>query len=411
MSHPRPSRHAVTFVLITVFLDMAGFGLVMPVIPRLIEEVGQVGLADAALIGGWMFFAFSATQFLFSPVMGNLSDRFGRRPLLLLAVFGLVVDYLLSAWAPTLFWLFVGRAFAGLSGSSYVIASAYIADVTPPEGRARAYGLMGAAFGVGFVLGPAIGGLLGEYGARVPFYGAAALSLMNLVYGYVVLPETLAPGNRRPFELRRANPFGTFRVFSTYRGVLPMTAVLTLFFFATSVYPAVWAFWGIARFGWSEGMIGLTLAAYGLITAFFQGVLTGPATARFGEARLAVAGLAFSVLAALGYGIAASLPFVILLFFLHGPEGFVHPMLTAMLSRAVPENAQGELQGGISSMTNIAMLVGTVFYAQVFGFFMREDAPVVSPGAAFFVAAAFILVAFVLHVIVAKPPQAGERQG
>jgi DHA1 family tetracycline resistance protein-like MFS transporter len=407
MTSERPvSRHAVTFVLITVFLDMVGFGLIMPVLPRLIEEVGHVSLADAALVGGWMFFAFSVTQFAFSPLMGNLSDRFGRRPLLLLAVFGLGVDYLFSALAPSLFWLFVGRAIAGLCGSSYVIANAYIADVTAPEDRARAYGLIGAAFGVGFVLGPAIGGLLGEFGPRVPFYAAALISGLNFVYGWFVLPETLAPGNRRPFEWRRANPFGTFAVFRTYSGVLPLCAVMFVFFFATSVYPAIWSFWAIANFGWSEGMIGLTLAAFGLVTALFQGLLTGPAVARLGEARLAALGLCCAVIAAAGYGLAGSLAVVLILFVVHGPEGFVHPMLTAMMSRAVPEDAQGELQGGLSALTNIAMLGGTVAFSQIFGWFMRPDAPIVTPDMAYFVAAAILLVTLLGYLAFARIPRA-----
>jgi DHA1 family tetracycline resistance protein-like MFS transporter len=408
MTTKPPSRHAVTFVLVTVFLDMAGFGIVMPVIPRLIEDVGHIGLADAALIGGWMFFAFSMAQFLFSPVMGGLSDRFGRRPLLLLSVAGLVLDYMLSAWAPTLFWLFVGRAIAGFCGSSWVIANAYIADVTPPEGRAKAYGMISAAFGVGFVLGPAIGGLLGEFGPRVPFWAAAGLAAVNLVYGWFVLPETLAPANRRAFDWRRSNPFATFRVFRTYPGVLPMASVLTAYFFATSVYPAIWAFWGIARFGWSEAMIGLTLAGYGLVTAFFQGVLTGPAS-RLGERRLALVGLACGLAAAIGYGLTGSVVVVFLLFLLHGPEGFVHPMLNAMMSRAVPEDAQGELQGGLSSLTNIAMLGGTVFYSQIFGYFMRPGAWIVSPGVGFVVAGALIGVTLVLYALAGRARQ-GEVQ-
>ncbi len=402
-----PSRHAVTFVLIAVFLDMVGFGLIMPVLPGLIEEVGGIGLADASIIGGWMFFAFAFMQFAFSPLMGNLSDRYGRRPLLLLAIFGLFVDYLFSAWAPSIFWLFVGRAFAGLCGSSYVIANAYIADVTPPEGRAKAYGLIGAAFGVGFVLGPAIGGLLGQFGPRVPFYVAAGISALNFAYGWFVLPETLPPERRRAFEWRRANPFGTLAVFRRYTGVLPMCGVLFVFFFASSVYPAIWAFWGIAKFDWSVAMIGATLAAFGLITAFFQGVVTGPVVARFGEHRVALVGLAVSVVAMLGYGLVGTLAGVLVMMVIHGPEGFVHPMLTAMMSAAVPEDAQGELQGGISAVMNIAMLGGTVFFSQIFGFFMQPDAPIRSPDMAFFVAAGFLLLALILFARIPRPARVG----
>ncbi len=398
MQRPTVSRHAVTFVMITVLLDMIGFGLIIPVLPGLIEEVGGVDLSDAALIGGWMFFAFSFAQFAFSPMMGNLSDRYGRRPLLLLAIFGLFVDYLFSAFAPSIFWLFVGRAIAGLCGSSYVIANAYIADVTAPEDRAKAFGLMGAAFGIGFVVGPAIGGLLGEFGPRVPFFVAAAISAANFVYGWFVLPETLPPEKRRPFQWRRANPFGTLAVFARYKGVLPLCGVLFVFFFASSVYPAIWPFWGMAKFDWSVSMVGLTLAAFGIVAAFFQGVLIGPAVNRFGDYRVALAGLCFAVIAAIGYGLVGTLAGVLVLLVIHGPEGFVHPMLTAIMSKAVPDDAQGELQGGISSVMNIAMLLGTVTFAQIFGHFMRPESAWQSPDVAFFLAGGVLALALMLFV-------------
>jgi DHA1 family tetracycline resistance protein-like MFS transporter len=405
------SRHAVTFVLITVLLDMIGFGLIIPVLPGLIEEVGDLGLAEAAMIGGAMFAVFSIAQFAFSPLVGNLSDRFGRRPLLLLAIFGLFVDYLFSAFAPTIFWLFVGRAIAGLCGSSYVIANAYIADVTAPEDRARAFGLMGAAFGVGFVLGPAIGGLLGEFGPRVPFFVAAGISLLNLIYGWYVLPETLPPEKRRPFDWRRANPFGTFAVFRRYHGVLPLCGVLGVFFFASSVYPAIWPFWGIAKFDWSVSMVGLTLAAFGIVAAAVQGGLSGPAAARFGEHRVALFGLCIAVIAALGYGLVGTLLGVLVMLVIHGPEGFVHPMLTAIMSKAVPDDAQGELQGGISSVMNIAMLLGTLFFSQIFGFFMSPARASPSPDIAFFVAAACLAVALAMFVATARPSPAPRAAG
>jgi DHA1 family tetracycline resistance protein-like MFS transporter len=396
------SRHAVTFVLVTVFLDMVGFGLIMPVLPALIGEVGAVGLDRAAVIGGWMFAAFSLAQFVFAPLMGNLSDRFGRRPLLLLAIFGLGADFILMALAPSLEWLFVGRVIAGICGASWIIASAFIADATAPEDRARAFGLMGAAFGVGFVIGPAIGGLLGELGPRVPFWVAAGISLVNFVYGLLVLPESLAPENRRRFQWWRANPFGAFRVFATYRGVLPMVLVMGLFFFSTSVYPAIWAFWGIAKFGWSEAMVGATLAVFGLIAGGFQGFLTGPAAKRFGDWQVACFGLVCATLVLLGYGFVGTLAGVIALMILHGPEGFVHPLMTAMLTRRVPEDAQGELQGGISAVTNVAMLFGTVFFAFVFGHFWAEGRDWRSPDVAFWVASGCLLVTTVLFAVVTR---------
>lgn len=396
------SKYAMTFIFIIVFLDMVGFGLIMPVLPSLIQSVGEVDIATAAAIGGWMFFAFSVTQFLFGPTMGNLSDAFGRRPLLLLAVFGLFIDYLLMSFAPTLFWLFVGRAFAGFCGASYVIANAYIADVTAPEDRAKAFGMMGAAFGLGFVVGPAIGGLLGEYGARVPFYVAAGVSALNLLYGYLVLPETLPREKRRAFEWSRANPLGTFKVFRSYPGVVGLSFVFFVYFFASSVYPAIWPFWGIAKFGWSSLLIGMTLACFGIITAIFQGALTGPFEKWFGTRNVIIIGFVAAILAALGYGLAPGLIAVVILLVVHGPEGFVHPMITAVMSKAVPENAQGELQGGISSIMAVAMLLGTLFFSQVFAYFVAPNPYVQSPDIAMFVAAALIAVSFVMFLMLKR---------
>lgn len=388
VSSPPTNRHAMTFIMITVLLDMIGFGIIIPVLPQLIETVGQMSLSQAAIVGGWMAGAYSVAQFLFGPLMGNLSDRFGRRPLLLLAIFGLGADFLLQALAPSVPWLFAGRILAGLCGASWVIANAYIADVTAPEDRAKAFGLLGAAFGVGFVIGPAIGGLLGQFGPRVPFFVAAAISGLNLIYGYFVLPESLPAEKRRAFEWWRANPFGALKVFRNYSGVLPMCAVIFCFFFFSSVYPAIWPFWGIAKFGWSEAAVGLSLAFFGIVMAAFQGGLTGPAVKYMGEFRVVLVGLVCSTIAATGYGLAGSVWAVVVLMFIHGPEGFIHPLLTGIMSKRVPENAQGELQGGISAITNISMLLGTVFSAQIFGYFMSDSAPFKSPDVAFYVAGA-----------------------
>ena len=396
MSSPSPNRHAVTFIFITVFLDMVGFGLVMPVLPRLIEQVSGTDLAGASLLAGWLFFAYGGMQFLFGPVLGNLSDAYGRRPILLLSVFGLAVDYMLTAYAPNMWWLFVGRAFAGLCGASYTTANAYLADITKPEDRAKAFGLMGAAFGLGFIIGPAIGGILGEYGPRVPFFVAAGVSILNFTYGYFVLPETLPRELRRPFSLARSNPIGVFRVFSTYKQVLPLCIIMSVYFFATSVYPAIWAFWGIARFGWTESTIGLTLAIFGLITAIVQGGLTGPVVKWLGERNAAMFALLSSVIAATGYGFATGLSTVFILFIVHAPEGFAQPALTALMSKDAPPDAQGELQGGIASAQNLAMLAGTVMFAQIFGYFLQDGSPIQSPNVSYFIAAALCLLALVI---------------
>lgn len=387
--------HATLFVLIVVFLDMVGFGLIIPVLPSLIVQVGHVDLAQASKVGGAMFAIFSLAQFAFAPLMGNLSDRFGRRPLLLLAIAGLGVDYLFHAFAPTLFWLFVGRAIAGVCGASYVIANAYLADVSAPEDRARAFGLMGAAFGLGFILGPALGGLLGELGPRVPFFVAAAISGLNLIYGLFVLPESLPPERRRPLNWRACNPFGTLKVFARYPGVLPMAGVMGVYLFASAIYPAIWPFWGMAKFGWTEGIVGLTLAAYGGVAAAFQGGLSGPLARRFGEAKVVFVGLFLGVVLLIALALSSSLAMVLFVLCVTGIEGLVQPMLTSLMSRAVPEDEQGALQGGISAVMNLAMLFGTLFFTQIFGIFQAEGAIIRTPDMAFYMASAILLIALI----------------
>ncbi|WP_334176216.1 MFS transporter, partial [Pseudoxanthobacter sp.] len=400
---PAAARRATAFALMAVFLDVIGFGLIIPVLPPLIEDVGHVGLDDAARVGGWLFAAFSLAQFLCAPLMGALADRFGRRPLLLLAIAGLAADYVLHALAPSPGWLFVGRVLAGICGSSYVIANACLADVSAPEKRARAFGLMTAAFGLGFVLGPALGGLISAFGIRAPFWAAAAVAAANFVFGLIALPETLPADRRRAIRWREANPLGVLAVFRRYPGVLPMAVVLVLYFFSTSVYPAIWPFWGMAKFGWPATTVGLTLATTGLAIALMQGLATGPAVARWGERRLAVVGLLFGALSCAGFGLAPTTAAVLVLLLVHALEGFSQPMLAAMMSRAVPDNAQGALQGGLAALMNLAMLAGTLFFTQVFGFFLSDAAPVKSPDIAFFIASAIAAVA--LAVFVAAVPR------
>ncbi|PTV97631.1 DHA1 family tetracycline resistance protein-like MFS transporter [Rhodobacter aestuarii] len=395
----RSNRRATAFILAVVFLDMAGLGLIVPVLPRLIEEVGGIALSEAVQVGSWLYASYALAQFLAAPLMGALSDRFGRRPLLLLALAGLCVDYLLYALAPSLAWLFAARITAGICGATPVIANAYIADITVPAQRARAFGWLGAALGLGFVMGPALGGLLGALGPRVPFWVAAGLAGANLIWGFFFLPETLARSKRRAIVWREANPFGVFAVFRRAKGVTRLIVVLGIYAFGSAVYPAIWPFWGIAKFGWSEAVIGLSLAAFGLVWAFFQGVLTGPTVAWLGERRAALLGLTISFVAAAGYGFAGGIGAVILLLIFHGPEGFAQPTLIAMMSRAVPEEEQGALQGGIGALESLAMLVGTLFFAQVFGYFLTDAAPVQSPDAAYFIAALVLALACALFAL------------
>lgn len=392
------ARRATVFALLAVFLDVVGIGLIIPVVPRLIEEVGHIQLDGAASIGGWLFATYSLMQFFCAPLAGALSDRFGRRPLLLVAIGGLAVDYSVQALAPSLAWLFAARLASGVCGSSHVIASACIADVSSPEKRARSFGWMSAAFGLGFVLGPAIGGILGDFGTRVPFWSAAALAGVNFLFGIFGLPETLPKQQRRAFLWREANPLGVLAVFARYNGVLPLAVVMAMFFFGTSIYAAIWPFWGMAKFGWTGTMVGLTLAASGLTVALLQGFVAGPAVARWGERRLAGLGLAGAAATCVGFGLTPTTGAVIVMLVINAVEGFAHPMLTALMSKAVPADTQGALQGGISALLSLAMLFGAIFYTQIFGFFLSEASPLRSPDIPFFIAASLVTASFVLFL-------------
>lgn len=400
-------KRAMLFIFITVMLDILGIGLIIPVIPSLLADVGLTDEGPAAVVGAWMFAVYSLALFAFGPLVGNLSDAFGRRPLLLLAIGGLAVDYVFHALAPSVGFLFVGRLIAGICGASYIIANAFIADVTKPEDRAGAFGMIGAAFGIGFILGPAIGGLLASFGPRVPFWVAAAIAGGNFVIGYFVLPETLPKEKRRRFDLRRSNPFSALMVFKSYPTVLPVVAVMTLYFLAGAVYPAIWAFWGKARFSWDEQTIGLTLMAFGLVQAIVQGGLSGPVSRRFRETDVALFGILVGACVALGFGFAGSATAVIILLLLHGPEGLVHPMMIAAMSKEVPDDAQGELQGGIASLTNLATLFGTLMFAQIFSLHTHPDTANYAPSAPFLYASVLLFIAFLcLFVILRKRPAA-----
>ncbi len=402
-------RRATVFALIVAFLDSIGAGLIIPVVPLLIEEVGHMDLGDAARIGGVLFALYSLTLFACAPLLGQLSDRFGRRPLLLLAVGGLALDYVLQAWAPTLGWLFLGRFIAGLCGASIVIANACLADVSTRETRARAFGLMSAAFGLGFVLGPALGGVLGEFGTRVPFWTAAGLAGINFLFGLVFLPETLMADARRAFRWRDANPFGVFRVFLRYPGVLPYAGILALYFLGSSVYIGVWAFWGFAKFDWTGTIVGLTLATAGLSMALLQGAGTGPAVARLGEHRLALIGLAVAALSCVGFGLLSSTLFVFILLIVHAVEGFVHPTLSAIMSKGLPEDSQGTLQGGIAAVQSLSALIGTVVFTQVFSYFMSPHALIQSPDVAFFLAGGILAFAFAMLLLLITRHHASDK--
>lgn len=410
MPSPHPSaspKLALTFILITVCLDAIGIGLIFPVMPRLIAEVTGGSLSQAALWGGILSTSYAVMQFLFGPVVGSLSDRFGRRPVLLCSLVVMSADYLLMALAPTMALLLLARVIAGIASSTYATALAYIADITPEAERAPRFGLIGAGFGIGFVLGPAIGGLLAGVDTRAPFFAAAAMAAANLALGWWVLPETVTEATRRRFSLARANPLGALGAVSRLPGLRRPLAVFLILGIAMNVYPSVWAYYGQARFGWGEGMVGASLALYGIAFAAGQVALVRPAIARFGEHRAVVLGIWVDIVTLTGYGLVTSGLAALLITPVTALGGVVTPSLQAILSRAAPADAQGELQGVLASLNAIAMIVSPLVMTGAFSAFTGPAAPVFAPGAPFLLAALMMVAAMLLHV--AGPREAAPK--
>ncbi len=391
-------RHALAFLFVTVLVDMIGFGIVLPVLPELIMELSDVNVSQASVYGGWLAFTYAVMQFFCGPIIGNLSDRFGRRPVLLFSLLAFGLDYLLMGLAPTLAWLFVGRAIAGVAGASYTSANAYVADISPPERRAQNFGLIGAAFGVGFIIGPALGGLFGGLGPRAPFFVAAGLALANLVYGYVALPESHSPEMRRPFSWRRANTFGTLLAMRRYPVVVGLAVVLLMWQLSHQVLPSTWAFYTIEKFRWSEGAIGLSLAYAGALMLLVQGMLTRVLIPRVGEAAAVIVGMSTAGLAYLGYAAATEGWMMYACLTVGSLAGLTYPSLNGLMSQHIPTTAQGELQGGIASIYSLTTIVGPLMMTQLFGYFTSAAAPFYFPGAAFVFSAALLLVGAALFL-------------
>jgi DHA1 family tetracycline resistance protein-like MFS transporter len=388
MSVRKPGKVAFFFVFIAVLIDSIGFGIILPVLPRLIMQLTGVSIDRAAAYGGWLSFVYALMQFFCAPVLGNLSDRFGRRPVLLFALLALGLDYLIMGFAPVIGWLFAGRAIAGVAGASFTPAYAYVADITEPARRAQSFGLMGAAFGIGFIVGPAIGGLLGGFGPRAPFFAAAGIALANTALGYFALPESLPRELRRPFHWARANPLGTLLQMRSYPVVLLTLGALFLWQLAHQVLPSTWAYYTIYKFHWSSAQVGYSLAYVGLLMATAQGALTRVLIPWLGgERRAALAGMACAFLAYVGYAMVTQgwMMYVValttLLFALS------YPSMNAIASQQIPANAQGELQGAVACLYSLSSIVGPPLMTQVFGYFSGPAAPVYLPGAAFLTAA------------------------
>lgn len=396
-------KAAISFIFVTLLIDVTGLGIIIPVIPKLIEQLIHGNISDASQWGGWLTFAYAIMQFLFAPVLGNLSDQYGRRPVLLFSLLGFSIDYLFLAFAPTIGWLFIGRIIAGITGASFTTASAYIADISTPENRAQNFGMIGAAFGLGFIIGPVMGGILGSYGARIPFLVAAGLSLLNALYGYFVLPESLGKENRRPFEWRRANPLGSLFQLKKYPSVAGLIGALVLIYIAAQSVQSVWTYFTIAQFGWSEKLIGYSLGLIGLLTALVQGGLIRYVNPKLGNEKSIYVGLGLYTLGLLLFAFASEtwMMFAFLIPYCLG--GIAGPALQSIITGKVPANEQGELQGAITSMISATSIIGPPVMTNLFAYFTKPSAPFQFAGAPFLLGAICMLGSTIIAYFVLRP--------
>ena len=387
---------AIGFIFITMLIDITGWGIIIPVIPKLIKELIHGDISEAAKYGGWLTFAYAITQFLFAPLIGNLSDKFGRRPIILISLFAFSMDYVLLAFAPTITWLFVGRIIAGLTGASITTASAYIADVSTPENRAKNFGMIGAAFGLGFIIGPVIGGLLGQFGSRVPFYAAACLCLLNFLYGYFILPESLPIENRRNFNLKRANPIGAFMNIRKRPSLYGLLFSLFLVYVASHSIQGNWSYFTMYKFHWDEKMVGISLGVIGLLVGLVQGVLIRWINPVLGNEKSIYVGLGLYTLGLTLFAMATEswMVFVFLIPYCLG--GIAGPAMQAVISSKVDATEQGEIQGTLSSLMSASTIIGPPLMSSVFYYFTHNDAPFKFAGAPFVLGASLMLISTII---------------
>ena len=380
------NQAALGFIFITMLIDVIGWGIIIPVIPGLIEELIQGDISEAAKVGGWITFAYAITQFVFAPLIGNLSDKFGRRPIILISLLGFTLDYILLALAPTITWLFIGRIIAGITGASITTASAYIADISSIENRAKNFGMIGAAFGLGFIIGPVIGGLLGQYGARVPFYAAAALCFLNFLYGYFILPESLPKEKRSVLNLKKANPIGSFLHLKKYPKLIGLASSMFLLYVASHAIQSNWSFFTMYKFNWDEKMVGISLGVIGLLVALVQGVLIRWVNPWLGNEKSIYVGFFLYSLGMLLFTFANQswMMFIFLIPYCLG--GIAGPALQAVISIQVPETEQGKIQGTLTSLMSASAIVGPPLMTGIFYYFTKEQTPFEFAGAPFLLA-------------------------
>lgn len=398
------------FIFVTLLLDILGLGLIIPVLPKLIESFTNNNVESASTVYGIMIAVYALMQFVFAPVLGSLSDQYGRRPVILISLLGAGLDYLLLAFAPNLAWLFVGRVIAGITAANITTASAYIVDVSAPEDRAKNFGILGVAFGLGFIIGPAIGGLLGDVGLRVPFLVVAGVTLLNWLYGYFVLPESLKPENRRPFSWQRANPIGSLSGLGRYPIALALASTIVLASLAQNALQSTWVLYTGFRYDWGPRDVGLSLAVVGLSAAIVQGGLIGKIVAFFGDRKSLLIGLAVSVVTFVLYGLAPLGWMLYIIPFLGAFGSISGPSAQSIITQNVADNEQGAIQGALTSLNSLTGVIGPLIATNVFRYFISDSAPMVLPGAAFFVGALFLLIALWLAVrTFQRLPVATER--
>jgi DHA1 family tetracycline resistance protein-like MFS transporter len=391
-------NHALTFIFITMLIDIIGLGIIIPVLPKLIGNLVRGDLSSSSTYAGWLSFAYAIMQFIFSPIIGGLSDKYGRRPVLLCSLFGFGIDYIFMAFAPTIAWLFIGRIIAGITGASMTTAGAYIADVSPPEKRAQNFGLIGMAFGIGFIIGPVLGGILSQWGQRLPFMAAAGLALINWLYGYFILPESLPESDRRKFEWKRANPIGSLNHFRKYPIILSLVVSLICIYLASHAHQSTWTFYTMQKFGWSEKMVGYSLGFVGIMIALVQGLLIRIIIPKLGQKRSIYFGLALYAIGFIGFAFATQswMMFAIVIPFSLG--GICGPALQGVMSGQVPRNEQGELQGALTSLISVTSIFGPLMMTYLFAYFTSPQAPIFFPGAAF-VMGAFLTVISIIFAM------------
>lgn len=389
-------KAAIGFIFITLLIDITGWGIILPVVPKLIGELIHSDLSEAAKYGGWLGFAYAITQCMFAPIVGNLSDQYGRRPIILISLLGFAIDYILLALAPSIAWLFFGRIIAGITGASISTASAYIADISTDEDRTKNFGLIGAAFGLGFIIGPVIGGLLGHYGARVPFYVAAILCMMNFLYGLFILPESLEKDKRRPFNWKRANPIGTFNFLRKQSKISNLVVALILVYIALHAVQSNWHFFTMYKFNWTERTVGLSLGLLGLLLGFVQGVLIRWTTPKLGEQKSVYFGLLFYALGFMLFAFTNQgwMMFVFLIPYSLG--GICGPALQSIISKNIPSNEQGELQGALASLVSATSIIGPPMMTNLFYYFTHDQAPFEFSGAPFFLASILMSISAII---------------